>query len=150
MTKQRRSNKKPKAKKGKKVLLPDAPFRLNRIEFIPNRTLYDRDFHPQSFIQFCREGRSRSYICAAWSISESTLSSWFRDYEEMANARNVGAQAYKAYYEEIAHDAIVKPKSFGYQMLQFYLKNKCGWAEDGGRNDHDDVDLGVQLDIVAV
>lgn len=151
-TSKSKSKRKPyeKVKGGKVVELPEAPHRLNRIQFIPNKSTYDKDYHPQSFIQFCREGRTRAYICAAWGVSERTLSDWFMKYDEMREAREVGFQAFKAYYEETAYEAITYPKLYSASMLQFFLKNKCGWTEDGGRNDHEDIDLGIELDIKAV
>lgn len=39
-------------------------------------TLYDPDYHPESYIALCREGKTRAEICAEWGIDRDTLLEW--------------------------------------------------------------------------
>lgn len=134
---------------GRPVLAKAPPHRLPGQPFItivpPKQRVYDKNFHPESFIKHCAEGKWKAEILAAWGIHSNTLARWLQDHPEMKDAYLVGKECQKASFAQHYRATMNGEKKANPILTLFGAKNILDWS-DSGNNDLDDVG-GEGLDI---
>jgi hypothetical protein len=115
---------------------------------------YDKDFHPQDFIEQSKKGKSKTQIASSWDISRDTLYDWAKTYKEFSYAIKVGNQHAQNWWEELGVKAMlnqvtvngVKTKAdLGYFV--WLSKNMFGWRDKPDvEPDDNDLDLDFNKD----
>lgn len=110
---------------------------------------FDKKVHPESLLLMMREGKTRSEVCAAWSITYTMFNDWLTQYPELAEAFVVGKPAFDAYYKKALRDsAFGLSKGVREGSLFFYIKNVAGFDDQGGGHEYGD-STNAELDIVG-
>lgn len=114
--------------------LPGQPVGIN---YSLDRSRFDPGFHPNDFVKLCQEGATRFEICAAWGISEGTLSLWREQYDEFKAVYEIGATAQKAWLARKVRTNLDN-KGANSILLIFASKNMLNWGDEG-KTDFDDI-----------
>jgi hypothetical protein len=96
------------------------------------RTVYDPKFHPIDFVQHCKEGTTKTEICAAWGVASSTVLRWSKIHPDFKIAYRLGAEAHAAFWHLRARQNILgERKAFNQFGFIWYSKNTMGWSDQG-------------------
>jgi len=96
------------------------------------RTVYDPNFHPIDFVQHCKEGSTKTEICAAWGVASNTVLHWSKIHPEFKKAYQLGAEAHAAFWHLRARQNILgERKAFNQFGFIWYSKNTMGWCDQG-------------------
>lgn len=68
---------------------------------------YDKNFHPQDFIEQSKKGKSKTVIAASWDISRETLYEWARTHQDFSDAVKKGNGYLHAWWEELGTKAML-------------------------------------------
>lgn len=90
------------------------------------RSGYDKDFHPENFLQQLRDGHTPDEIAASWGISHGQLNEWLELYAELAQARVIGATAFKAFYKKALRLSAFKQLNVREDSLFKILQTQVG------------------------
>lgn len=94
-------------------------------------TIYDPEFHPESFIELSRQGKLLAEICAEWEISRDTLWRWAKDdsKQEFSDAIKIGMQLREAEWIKKGMSFMEFSKDRSVVPWLFIMKNCFGWSD---------------------
>ena len=105
-------------------------------------TKYDPDFHPESYIELSKQGKTSAQITTEWDIHPDTKYEWMRNHKEFSEAVKKGQRALEAWFTNfgmnIAAGKMDKSNVTAYIWL---TKNCIGWR-DKVENVNYDIDVG--------
>lgn len=89
-------------------------------------SVYDKTFHPQSYIDLCRIGKTKAQICGMWGIHRGTLMEWTKDQSrpEFSTAIKEGDELRIAWWEEFGAQGILA-KRFQQVGWIYFMNNVC-------------------------
>lgn len=100
---------------------------------------FDPDFHPESFIELSKEGKTLAEICAAWGICRDTLWRWSKDKDRtiFSDAIKIGLQAREAWFVEQGKKIFRGEIKGNPAPWVFIMKNCFKWSD---KNDDEPTD----------
>lgn len=125
------------------------PFYFGKPIGVPNykKHFYDPQFHPQDYIQHCREGNTHSYILASWGIFDSTFRLWVKDNPKFSEAVKTGRVCFHAFWHEKVKNKILNKDAYLDSLLFIYFsKNTMGWS-DSARDEFQDAGASQEFSV---
>lgn len=90
--------------------------------------IYDKNFHPKSYVELASAGKTKAQICAAWGISREALDNWSKDRKnkpELLDAIKEGDDLRTAWWNNLALGIASGQIKGNPTMTIFLMKNIC-------------------------
>jgi len=91
-------------------------------------TDYRPNFHPSSYIDLCKQGKTRTQCCAEWGISVETFHAWQRKHPEFLDAIKEGDPHRESWWVEQGRTGMWAER-FNASTYIWITKNTLKWTD---------------------
>jgi hypothetical protein len=94
-------------------------------------TKYRKDFHPDSFVELSRKGKSVTQIAYIWEVHKDTIYEWVKVHKEFSVSFKKGKDFTEAFWQDLFQDAAEgKRRNINLGAAIWYTKAVLKWTED--------------------
>jgi hypothetical protein len=100
-------------------------------------TKYQKDFHPQNFIELSNKGKCLAQIARAWNVHRDTIYEWAKKHPKFSDAIKKGKELCEAWYMDTGQAAMLgavtiegKPIRMNNGMFVWMTKNLFKWTNN--------------------
>lgn len=94
-----------------------------------NASKYDPAYHPISFLDHSRAGRSVVEIAAIFEVSVRTLEKWSEKYHSFNTVWEIGKAMHEKWWIDQAKDNLTNKRNFNSSLYKFVTMNKLGYSD---------------------
>ena len=108
---------------------------------------YDKEFHPQNFIDLSKAGKNVTQISCEWDISRDTIYEWEKTHKEFKDAFKRGKELLEAWWIDKGIKAMQGEVTCNLGYYVWLTKNILNWSDKERDKDGNEKPTQIKVNI---